>query len=258
MFGKKKIPGQKDSNVARMIKNNPAADAIKERKKSLQELQGEALTRMAKARRVNMNVILTETRNVRYNRVNHISSSADERSILKIKNAYYAINVIDKMQRRIVDAATTQMMYEGMNALSDSMRALNMLYRKGEKPEPGRYHRQEKKLEKNEDRATRILSKMYENGVDNINDLVSNEVIDRLVADGASSVEDLLRQDQGIRLTMDDLSGLNDLDLNAFNFDDLMGDAAPGGGEGGGMAEDLELETPPEDMSDFAFDLPEL
>ena len=208
---------------------------MKERKKSAQDLVLEARMKLDDATRKNLNVIDMEVRNVRHARKHNYNKAGEAKSTLKIKNAYYALSIIENTRHRLVDIQTTEDLYSEMNDLTEAIQKVNRVNQKAAKPNTGKFVRAHNKMEKGIENEMDRMSNMYSK-IDSIDDLVSNDVVEKIIK--GEPVEEFLKYDEGINVSYEEF-----LNFNLDEINDI--------GEGGmdiseGSSDDLDL-----DFSDF-------
>lgn len=183
-------------------KNKAVSTAAPKKKKSLDAQILDARMMLEKARTQNLDVIEMELRNIRYDRQHHANPAYEARYIAKIKNAYYAMSVINNAKLRLNDIETSQELYSAMNNIGGALKLINQISKKSEKPKSGQYIRESKKLDRTMEKEKDRMENLYDK-VDGIDSLVSNDVIERLIK--GEMVEDCLRHEEGILFSMDDL-----------------------------------------------------
>lgn len=196
-----------------------------------------AKTELAMAKRNNINVINFEIRRLR--RANELTEDAAERAKQSVKNAYYALNIINWIEQTLTDMEIRNQLAQGMNRISDAMKLINNIDTKDEKPKTVKFKLRVRRLEGKTGRDGRTLDKMestYERTVA-IDSLVDNDVVDRLI--NGARLDDCIKVSSGIKIPysdelnidLDDLDGfvssvpdfgdLNDIDFSNEDLDDL-------------------------------------
>ena len=176
----------------------------KKKVKSQQELTVDALLLLENARKKNLGVIDSELRNINYGRKSGILSEQaaknEERSVMKVKKAYYAIGLIDDLKLKIVDMQTTEELFSAMNDINKAMSVINNMHGKGEKPNTRQFGKGMEKIERMQERDAALLEDMYV-PADDIDSLVSNDVVEHMINGGR--IEDCLRQAEGFMMGFD-------------------------------------------------------
>ena len=137
--------------------------------------------------------------------------------MLKIKNAYYGLSIIENTRIRLVDIQTTEELYSAMNDLTEAIQKVNRVNQKSPKPNTNQFVRENEKMGRGIENETDILTNMYDK-VESIDDLVSNEVVEKII--NGEPVEDFLRLEEGLNVSIDDfihfnLDEVNDLGENS-------------------------------------------
>ena len=190
---------------------------MKEKKKTPQQQVLDARMKLDEATRKYLNVIDMEARNVRHARKNTKNKTAEAKSMLKIKNAYYGLSIIENTRIRLVDIQTTEELYSAMNDLTEAIQKVNRVNQKSPKPKTNQFVRENEKMGRGIENETDILTNMYDK-VESIDDLVSNEVVEKII--NGEPVEDFLRLEEGLNVSIDDfihfnLDEVNDLGENS-------------------------------------------
>lgn len=176
----------------------------KKKVKSQQELTVDALLLLENARKKNLGIIDSELRNINYGRKSGILSEQasinEERSVMKVKKAYYAIGLIDDLKLKIVDMQTTEELFSAMNDINKAMSVINNMRRKGEKPNTSQFDKGMAKIERIQERDAALLEDLYV-PADDIDSLVSNDVVEHMLNGGR--IEDCLRQAEGFMMGFD-------------------------------------------------------
>ena len=151
---------------------------MKEKKKTPQQLVLDARMKLDEATRKYLNVIDIEVRNVRHARKNTKNKSAEAKSMLKIKNAYYGLSIIENTRIRLVDIQTSEELYSAMNALTTAIQKVNRVNQKSAKPNTSKFIKENEKMGRGIESEMDTLTNMYDR-VESIDDLVSNEVVEK-------------------------------------------------------------------------------
>lgn len=196
-----------------------------------------AKTELAMAKRNNINVINFEIRRLR--RANELTEDAAERAKQSVKNAYYALNIINWIEQTLTDMEIRNQLAQGMNRISDAMKLINNIDTKDEKPKTVKFKLRVRRLEGKTGRDGRTLDKMestYERTVA-IDSLVDNDVVDRLI--NGARLDDCIKVSSGIKIpysdelnidlddldefvsSVPDFGDLNDIDFSNEDLDDL-------------------------------------
>lgn len=195
----------------------------KKKVKSQQELTVDALLLLENARKKNLGVIDSELRNINYGRKSGILSEQaaknEERSVMKVKKAYYAIGLIDDLKLKIVDMQTTEELFSAMNDINKAMSVINNMHRKGEKPNTRQFGKGMEQIERMQERDAALLEDMYV-PADDIDSLVSNDVVEHMINGGR--IEDCLRQAEGFMMGFDNFRN---------SFANIPGTMSAGGDE---------------------------
>lgn len=217
IFNKK---NEKD-NLFRNVPETETIDLVKAR------------TELEMAKRNNRNVINFEIRRLR--RANELSEDAAERAKQSVKNAYYALNVINWIEQTLTDMEVRNQLAQGMNRISDAMKLINRIDTKAEKPQTVKFKLRVRRLEGKTERDGRTLDKMedtYERTVA-LDSLVDNDVVDRLIK-GDVLLDDCVKSSSGIKVrysdaidyedffnSMSETGETNEVDWSKVNLDDL-------------------------------------
>lgn len=185
-------------------KKKPLIANITKKAKSQKELIVDAQLLLEDARRKNLTVIEGELRNIRHGRKSGIiseqASRNEERSVMKIKKAYYAIGLIDDLKLKIVDMQTSDELFSAMNDISKAMNVINRMHNKGEKPRTRQFERGTAKIERIQEQDSALLDDLYV-PADDIDSYVSNDVVEHMINGGRT--EDCLRQAEGFMMGFD-------------------------------------------------------
>ena len=179
---------------------------MKEKKKTPQQLVLDARMKLDEATRKYLNVIDIEVRNVRHARKNTKNKSAEAKSMLKIKNAYYGLSIIENTRIRLVDIQTSEELYSAMNALTTAIQKVNRVNQKSAKPNTSKFIKENEKMGRGIESEMDTLTNMYDR-VESIDDLVSNEVVEKII--NGEPVEDFLKLEEGLNISIDDFMNFN-------------------------------------------------
>ncbi len=189
---------------------------MKEIKKTPEELILDARIKLDEATRKNLNVIDIEARNIRHARKYSKNKTAEANSVLKIKNAYYALSIIENTRIRLVDIQTSEELYSAMNDLIEAMQKVNRVKKKSGRPSENKFARAHAKLESNMEGDVEYMTNMYSK-IDSIDDLVSNDVVERII-DG-EFVEDFIKCEEGISVSVEDFMTFNLEEVREYDPD---------------------------------------
>ena len=181
---------------------------MNERKKTASDLILDARIKLDEATTKYMNVIDMSARNVRYARKNTKNKAEEAKHMLKIKNAYYGLSLIENTKSRMVDIRTSEELYSAMNDLTTAIQKVNRVNRKGTKPNTNKFSREYDKMGAGVENEMDVLSNMY-NKIESIDDLVSNEVVEKIIK--GEPVADFLRFEEGLNISIEDFMNF-DLD----------------------------------------------
>ena len=135
---------------------------MNERKKTASDLILDARIKLDEATTKYMNVIDMSARNVRYARKNTKNKAEEAKHMLKIKNAYYGLSLIENTKSRMVDIQTSEELYSAMNDLTTAIQKVNRVNRKGTKPNTNKFSREYDKMGAGVENEMDVLS----NGTD--------------------------------------------------------------------------------------------
>lgn len=190
---------------------------MKEKKKTPQQLVLDARMKLDEATRKYLNVIDIEVRNVRHARKNTKNKSAEAKSMLKIKNAYYGLSIIENTRIRLVDIQTSEELYSAMNALTTAIQKVNRVNQKSAKPNTSKFIKENEKMGRGIESEMDTLTNMYDR-VESIDDLVSNEVVEKII--NGEPVEDFLKLEEGLNISIDDFMNFNLDEVHNLNEKD--------------------------------------
>ena len=191
---------------------------MKERKKTAQELILDARIKLDEATRKNLNVIDIEVRNIRYARKHNCNKAGEAKSFLKVKNAYYALSIIENTRHRLVDIQTSEELYSAMNDLTEAIQKVNRVNQKSMKPNTGKFVRAHGKMEKGIENEMDRMSNMYSK-IDSIDDLVSNDVVEKIIK--GEPAEEFLKYDEGINVSFEDFLNIDLDEIREFDGGDM-------------------------------------
>ena len=206
MFGIKK-------NKSTLLNEKPKQDTI-----SLTE----ARAQLNIARKKNINVINIELRRLR--NPNGMSEDSIERAKQSIKNAYYALNVIEWVEQTMLEMSIRNQLAQGMNRITEGVKLINRFDSKDEKPKTLRFKMATSKLGRTGATDGRPLDKMeraYDKALP-IDAAVDDDIVERLIS--GAPLEDCVKSASGIRVPYSDqvnidFSDLDDLVGNSPDFD---------------------------------------
>lgn len=189
---------------------------MKEKKKTPQQLILDARIKLDEATRKNLNVIDIEVRNIRHARKHSKNRAAEAKSFLKIKNAYYGLNIIENAKIRLVDIQTSEELYSAMNDLTEAIQKINRINQKAAKPKTNKFVKEHGKMERGIENEVDRMTNMYDK-IESIDDMVSNDVVEKIIK--GEPVEDFLRYEEGLNISVDDflnfdLDEIKDFDPN--------------------------------------------
>ena len=191
---------------------------MQEKKKTSQDLILDARIKLDEATRKNLNVIDMEVRNIRHNRKHNYNKTGEMKSIIKVKNAYYGLSIIENTRRRLVDIQTSEELYSAMNDLTEAIQKENRVNTKSIKPRTNKFVKEQGKMEKGIENEIERMSNMYSK-IDSIDDLVSNDVVEKIIK--GEPVEDFLRYEEGLNVSVDDFLNINLDEIRDFGADDM-------------------------------------
>lgn len=191
---------------------------MNERKKTASDLILDARIKLDEATTKYMNVIDMSARNVRYARKNTKNKAEEAKHMLKIKNAYYGLSLIENTKSRMVDIQTSEELYSAMNDLTEAIQKVNRVNTKSIKPRTNKFVKEQGKMEKGIENEIDRMSNMYSK-IDSIDDLVSNDVVEKIIK--GEPVEDFLRYEEGLNVSVDDFLNINLDEIRDFGADDM-------------------------------------
>ena len=209
--------------MAGLIKN-----LIKEKKKTPQQLVLDARIKLDESTRKYLNVIDIEARNIRHARKHTNNKSIEAKSIIKIKNAYYGLNIIENTKMRLVDIQTSEELYSALNDLTEAIQKVNRVNKKAAKPRTNKFVKEHEKMGKGIENEVDLMTNMYDK-IESIDDLVSNDIVEKII--NGEPVEEFLRYEEGLNVSVDeflniDLDEIKDFDVNKEetreNTDDIL------------------------------------
>lgn len=177
----------------------------------------EARAQLAIARTKNINVIDIELRRLR--NPGGMSEDSIERAKQSIKNAYYALNVIEWVEQTMLEMKIRNQLAQGMNRITEGVKLINRFDSKDEKPKTLRFKMATSKMGKSIAKDGRTLDKMektYERALP-IDEAVDDGIVERLI--NGAELEDCIKSASGIRVPYSD--GVN---IDFSDLDDLVGD----------------------------------
>lgn len=142
---------------------------------------------LASARTKNLNVIDYQLITIDQNKNNALRKVQVENAKQSIKNAYYALSIIDVVEAKLEDAQVGNHLASGMNDIAKAMKLINHFNMRAEKPQIRLFNRQYKKLTGQEAKATANLSKMenaYTGAINNtieLDEMVDDDIVERLM-----------------------------------------------------------------------------
>lgn len=167
-------------------------------------------------------VIETEARNIRYNRVHNTSVTSDEKSVKKIKTAYYAMNIVNQAKVRLVDIETSEQLASALNQMTAALKSINQLYGHSEKVHARKLNKEIGKMQGGTDSSEKQLEKVFRKRED-FDEVVSDDVVERLIK--GESVDKCIQVQEGIQADLtealgeDWLSQMGDGGLDFENID---------------------------------------
>lgn len=206
------------------------------------EVKQELTLDMAKAqlymaREKNINVIDIELRRLR--NPNGISEAAAERAKQTIKNAYYALNVIEWVEQTMLEMSIRNQLAQGMNRITEGVRLVNTFDSRDEKPKTLRFRMATSKLGRSGRKDERTLDKMesaYDKALP-IDAAVDDDIVERLIK--GANLDDCVKSASGIRVPYSD-----DVSIDFSDLDDLVGSSPD-------FDMDSDIEFSDEDLSDL-------
>lgn len=140
-------------------------------------------------------VIEREKRSILYKQENNKDCS---KSISTMKNAYYALVMIDDAQERLVEIANHRDLCKAMNEMSVVFKLMNGLSTKSEKVKDFLLKYRIKRMEQLSENEGETLKKHF---VDPIDELVSDDIVYKLIK--GASVEECIKCQDGIEFSPD-------------------------------------------------------
>lgn len=206
----KKIFGVK-KNEKTLLNERPAQNTI---------TLVEARRQLYNARRKNILVIDIELRRLRNPQI--MSEEAIERSRQRVKNAYYALNVIKWVEDTMLEMSINNQLAQGMNRITEAVKLINKFDSKDEKPKTLRFKTATSKLGRSNAKVGSVLDKMesaYDEALP-IDAAVEDDIVEKLInCDSIVEIKNYADSSTGIRVPYSD-----QLNIDFSNFDDLVGD----------------------------------
>lgn len=211
-FFKKKIKKEKERiEDAYMRSDIPVVH-----EKSQAERLADAKVNLEKARDINRKVIETELRNIRHDRLEHLPAESSAQATVRLKKAYYSINLIDSIEADLNAMSTEHELFAAQNKLTKALKIINRMDQKAEKPKEGRFERKLKQYENAAEDRNAEVEEMYQS-IQDIDEYVSDELVEKLINN--ESVENCLKRGDGVlvmpRVALDDLDNFRYEDMDA-------------------------------------------
>lgn len=181
----------------------------------------QAKTQLNLAKRNNINLIQVELRRLR--NPEGMTEESIEMSKQIVKNAYYALNVIQWVEQAITDRSSYNQLARGMNGITKGVQLFNKYDSKEEKPKTLKFIRTTSKLEGSRSKEGRTLNKM-ESAYDKVLPMgvaVDDDIVERLI--NGEQIENCVKKSMGIpdeyKHIDIDFSDLGDLAEGNSEFD---------------------------------------
>lgn len=187
---------------------------IKEKKKTPDELILDARIKLDESTRKYLNVIDMAARDIRHARKHTKNKSTEAKSIVKIKNAYYGLNIIENTKVRLVDIQTSEELYSAMNDLTEAIQKINRINKKAAKPKTNNFVREHDKMNRGIENEVDMMTNMYDK-IESIDDLVSNDIVEKII--NGEPVEDFLRYEEGLNVSIDEFLSFNLDEIKDFD-----------------------------------------
>lgn len=178
---------------------------------------------LASARTRNLNIIDYQLLEIQKNEGNNLKKVQVQNAKQSIKNAYYALSIIDVVEAKVSDLQLNEELAQGMNDITKAMKLINHFHSRAQKPGIRLFNREYKKIAGKEASDASKLTKMetvYTNVINKtieLDDMVDDGILGRLM-NGEDPME-CLQSDTSIHAPFD---------ANTMSID--FGELVQGGG----------------------------
>lgn len=174
----------------------------------------EAGVRMSGLQRKYRVIVERELRAIRYSRERRRDNP---KAVTNLKNAYYALTVINRAQERLREITTIQELSKAMNEMGAVLKMMNRISGRAEKVDDRQIRKDLRKMDKAEGRDGTGMQNIFQAPLDT---LVDDDVVERLLK--GASLEECLDMEEGIQAGMEDVLPLGEEILDGLDSEEVL------------------------------------
>ena len=179
----------------------------------------EAGVRMSGLQRKYRVIVERELRALRYSRER---KRDNPKAMTNLKNAYYALTVINRAQERLREITTIQELSKAMNEMGAVLKMMNRISGRTEKVDDKQIKKGLRNMDRAEGRDGTGMQNIFQAPLDT---LVDDDVVERLLK--GATLEECLDMEEGIQAGMEEVLPFGEVFLDSLDSEEALDQRMP-------------------------------